>query len=70
MLMYGLPVLVYVLACTAVCCAALYYSAVNLIHEVAYQRRLQVMGVAALACGNLYGYAPMGLHAQRLVYLN
>lgn len=44
--------------------AALYYGAVDLVHQFANQGRLQIVLVAALASGYLYGYAPFGLNAQ------
>ena len=65
-----LPMLLRILARAAIGSAAFHDGTVYLFHEVAYQCRLQVVGIAALACRDFYADAALRLNAQRLVDLN
>ena len=65
-----LPVLSFVLSCTAVCCTALHDCSVHLFHEVPYQRWLEVVRVASLASAYLHSHSSLCFYAQRLVYLH
>ena len=62
--------LLRILARAAIGSAAFYDGSVHLFHEVAYQCRLQVVGIAALAGRDFYADAALRLNAQRLVDLN
>ena len=67
MLMNSLPVVLGVLACSSVGCAAFDDVAVHLLDQGADKSRLQVMIVASFACADLDGDAPLGFYAESLV---